>query len=575
MANDNLIKRVNVSGSNYDIIDAVSTWTIGSLTRNLSNAGGETSSVITAADLRNELGLTNAMHFIGIAEEDLTDGSITNPITIDESSVTAVDGDVVISGSKELVWANSKWNLMGDTGDFALKTIAITGTGALSGGGTLTQDRTITHNTYTAQNSNNTSGQAQAVLNVVSDGYGHVTSVQSGTIAASFTGSAGSVTVTSASYTPAGTNEASAVNFSGGETDTVLGTGTTFTTEVTPTTTGISATATGTAVTLNTSDFVTGVTPVTSKLSTTSISGCGNNTTASHITSFSGGSVATFTQGTDSFTAATHGDDDFTPAAIQSGFFDEGSLPSYTAPTFTANTPTVIDVSKFNAGAFPTVTDSTWAFAVDNGTLSITGSNSNHSGGTLPSLESGFYTAGQAASLTGGSWDAGSLPSIDTSKFSGGSFTSGTFSGGSFTQGTDSFNGGSIATLEYDDVTVATKSQSATTVATGSLDANGEGDSVVTGVTPATAAAATSVSNVTDPTITLATGATGTGTITVATGITSATTTPGSNDTVTAITNLGTATAAAQTFTGTTATIESTGSFTPAGNISVTVTTGA
>lgn len=72
--------------------------------------------------------------------------------------------------------------------------------------------------------------------------------------------------------------------------------------------------------------------------------------------------------------------------------------------TFTANTPTVIDTSKFSGGSF-----------------------------TRGSFSGGSFTQGTDSFTT-------NVPTkIDTSKFSGGSFTRGSFSGGSFTQGTDSF----------------------------------------------------------------------------------------------------------------------------------------
>ena len=72
--------------------------------------------------------------------------------------------------------------------------------------------------------------------------------------------------------------------------------------------------------------------------------------------------------------------------------------------TFTANTPTVIDTSKFSGGSF-----------------------------TRGSFSGGSFTQGTD------SFTANVPTKIDTSKFSGGSFTRGSFSGGSFTQGTDSF----------------------------------------------------------------------------------------------------------------------------------------
>ena len=91
----------------------------------------------------------------------------------------------------------------------------------------------------------------------------------------------------------------------------------------------------------------------------------------------------------------------------------------------------------------------------------------------------------------------------------------------------------------------------AKTVATGSLDSNGGGGSVMTGLgTATTASAVTGVSVTSQPTVALSTGATaGTGVISVATGITSASTSVNSKDEVTAITSIGTGTAAAQSIT--------------------------
>lgn len=97
----------------------------------------------------------------------------------------------------------------------------------------------------------------------------------------------------------------------------------------------------------------------------------------------------------------------------------------------------------------------------------------------------------------------------------------------------------------------------AITVATGSLNANGGGASVATGITSASTSAnskdevtaITGVSVSTQPTVALSTGATaGTGVISVATGITSASAAGGavawnSKDQVTAVTNIGTGTA--------------------------------
>ena len=220
------------------------------------------------------------------------------------------------------------------------------------------------------------------------------------------------------------TAAASSVTFSGGTTDKCLGSDATFTTTVTPTTTNIKATASGTAVGADGTDtFVKSYPGATSKLVTTSIPNVTGNS--------------------------------------------DVSIPNVTS-----------------AGSA-----STWSFAMGTGddseTLIISGGNS-----TAPTLG----TALSASKVTLGT---------------------------------------------------------AITAATGSLNANGGGASVMTGLgTATTASALTGVKVTTQPTVALATGATaGTGVISVATGITSASTTTNSKDEVTAVTGIGTGTAAAQTIT--------------------------
>lgn len=68
----------------------------------------------------------------------LTDGSTTNPITVDEEQVTAVSGDFAIYNTQEFIFDRTQWNLLGDRvglGDLAYKSSA-TGT-ALTTAGTL------------------------------------------------------------------------------------------------------------------------------------------------------------------------------------------------------------------------------------------------------------------------------------------------------------------------------------------------------------------------------------------------------------------------------------------------------
>lgn len=88
--------------------------------------------------INNKLsGLTGAMHFIGKAAVDITDGSTTDPQIANYT--TKEKGDVILGKDdhKEFVWNGATWEELGDEGSYALKTTTINGK-ALSGNITLT-----------------------------------------------------------------------------------------------------------------------------------------------------------------------------------------------------------------------------------------------------------------------------------------------------------------------------------------------------------------------------------------------------------------------------------------------------
>lgn len=126
-----------------------------------------------------------------------------------------------------------------------------------------------------------------------------------------------------------------------------------------------------------------------------------------------------------------------------------GSLPSKEADSFTANTPTVIDTTKFNGGSAATWTgashtaanltaqtqgdfvseaivvdkyeDETLSFkaaptakaVTDRGTFTADTVNfGTFNGGSAASLGTGFYTAGTAAQFSEGAFSAGELPTM-------------------------------------------------------------------------------------------------------------------------------------------------------------------
>ena len=75
----------------------------------------------TAADARQDMGLSTAMHFIGKATVAITDGSTTDPVIDGYTTKTA--GDVIIDkdNSYEYVWTlDGKWERLGPDGSYAL-----------------------------------------------------------------------------------------------------------------------------------------------------------------------------------------------------------------------------------------------------------------------------------------------------------------------------------------------------------------------------------------------------------------------------------------------------------------------
>lgn len=196
-------KTINITAANVGALSSSTKYagsaTVGGAANSVANAltiGGKSYNGSAAVDISlADLGISNAMHFIGTTTTTLTNDGTTSSITI--GSVTYVTGtpssgqkkinagDVVLNGNKEFVWTGSAWKELGDESSHALKSVSITGTGALGGGGTLAANRQITHNTYnTAGKTVGTStatisgSGAKGTLNIPQitvDTYGHVT----------------------------------------------------------------------------------------------------------------------------------------------------------------------------------------------------------------------------------------------------------------------------------------------------------------------------------------------------------------------------------------------------------------
>lgn len=110
----------NVSGrpdSLKDLTNDLSSLTIGSKSYN-----GSSAITVTAADL----GLANAMKFLGTTTTTISDGSTTSSISIGGSTIAATAGNVVLYDGFEYVWTGSTWEKLGDETSFKVKQTAVT-----------------------------------------------------------------------------------------------------------------------------------------------------------------------------------------------------------------------------------------------------------------------------------------------------------------------------------------------------------------------------------------------------------------------------------------------------------------
>lgn len=121
-----------------------------------------------------DLGLSGAMRFIGSTTTAISEGSTTNPIIINGTSVTAINGDVVLYNHIEFIWVGS-WEQLGDEQSYALKSIQIKSGEGLSGGGSISNDVTLSH--YIPTSSSSTVGVADKAISTLSiDKFGHIVS---------------------------------------------------------------------------------------------------------------------------------------------------------------------------------------------------------------------------------------------------------------------------------------------------------------------------------------------------------------------------------------------------------------
>lgn len=179
--------------------------------------------------------LSNATHWLGVTTTSLTDGSTTNPITINGQSVTAVSGDIVQdSNGNEYIFNGTAWQALGssvgtlkafayaDTGTVTITPAGTNGSSSVSGTCSVTPDGSVSGTavtlTTTSVGSVTNAGSMPTYTvssGVLTIGAGSVPTVSSVTVAdgvdtvtdPTFTGSASSGTIsgTAAAQTFTGT----------------------------------------------------------------------------------------------------------------------------------------------------------------------------------------------------------------------------------------------------------------------------------------------------------------------------------------------------------------------------------
>lgn len=113
----------NVTGkpttiSGYGITDAKiasGTITLGSNTITpVTSVNGHTGSSVSVT--ATDLGLGNAMHFVGTTTTAMSDGLTTANVTVNSATHTPAAGDLVLHDNREYVWTGSLWEKLGIDG---------------------------------------------------------------------------------------------------------------------------------------------------------------------------------------------------------------------------------------------------------------------------------------------------------------------------------------------------------------------------------------------------------------------------------------------------------------------------
>lgn len=83
--------------------------------------------------------LENYTDYLGVTSTNITDGSTTNPITINNKSVTAKKGNIANYGAREFIWNGSAWQEFGDLSALGALAYKDSASGSYQPEGTISQ----------------------------------------------------------------------------------------------------------------------------------------------------------------------------------------------------------------------------------------------------------------------------------------------------------------------------------------------------------------------------------------------------------------------------------------------------
>lgn len=173
--------------------------------------------------------LQGGSHFLGVTTTEITDGASTTTLVIGEDSVTAANGDIVVYGIKEFIYASSdsKWHELGDVSMLGALAVKDSASGTYTPAGSVEATFSGASISYTPAGSVNFTGATMSSSGTYTPA-GTVTkpnvTVTPSTIsikefdgAGSVTnGSAASCTLPTLTFTPDGTNENLTISWTAG-----------------------------------------------------------------------------------------------------------------------------------------------------------------------------------------------------------------------------------------------------------------------------------------------------------------------------------------------------------------------